>query len=53
VDNAYGLSLPPYMCIYSIVNLDNSKPYDPSILDREPKQVFPFVKDLTPDSYQS
>jgi len=32
-DNTYRLSLPPYKRIYSIVNVDNIKLYDPSMLD--------------------
>jgi hypothetical protein len=32
-DNAYRLSLPPYMCIYSVVNVENIKLYEPSMLD--------------------
>ena len=32
-DNAYILSLPPYMHIYLVVNVENLKLYDPSILD--------------------
>jgi hypothetical protein len=34
-DNAYKLRLPLYMCIYSVVNVENIKIYEPSILDRE------------------
>ena len=32
-DNAKGLSLSPYMCIYSVVNVENLKLYNPSMLD--------------------
>jgi hypothetical protein len=32
-DNTYKLSLPPYMRIYSVVNVDNLKLYDPSMMD--------------------
>jgi hypothetical protein len=32
-DNVYRLSLPPYMCIYSVVNVENLKLYEPSMLD--------------------
>jgi hypothetical protein len=34
-DNDYRLSLPPYMHIYSVVNVKNLKLYDPSMLDKE------------------
>jgi hypothetical protein len=32
-DNFYRFSLPPYMCIYLVVNVENMKIYEPSILD--------------------
>jgi len=32
-DNAYRLSLPPYMNIYYVVNLENLKIYEPPMLD--------------------
>jgi hypothetical protein len=31
-DNSYKISIPPYMHIYSVVNVDNLKIYDPSML---------------------
>ena len=34
-NNAYILSLPPYMHIYSVVNVENTKLYEPSMLDWE------------------
>jgi hypothetical protein len=34
-DNAYRPNLPPYMCIYAIVNVKNLKIYEPSMLDQE------------------
>jgi hypothetical protein len=49
-DNTYRLSLPPYMCIYSVVKVENLKLYEPSILDQEEEQVLPSIKDLTPNS---
>jgi hypothetical protein len=36
-DNAYRLSLPQYMCIYSLVDVKNLKLYDPSMLYQEDK----------------
>ena len=48
-DNAYQLSLPPYMRIYSIVNVDNLKLYEPSMLDQEEEHVLPFVEYLAPN----
>jgi hypothetical protein len=38
-DNTYRLSLPPYMHIYSVVNVENLKFYDPSMLDQEEERV--------------
>ena len=37
--NAYRLGLPPYMCIYLVVNVDNIKLYEPSMLDQEEKVI--------------
>jgi hypothetical protein len=37
-DNSYRLSLPPYMCIYSVVNVENLKLYEPSMLDQETEE---------------
>ena len=49
-DNSYRLSLPPHMRIYSIVNLENLKLYEPSMLDQEEEQVLSFVEDFAPDT---
>jgi hypothetical protein len=48
-DNAYKLSLPPYMCIYSVVNVENLKLYEPSMLDHEEEKL-PSIEDLAPYS---
>jgi hypothetical protein len=34
-DNSYRLILLPYMHIYSVVNVENLKLYEPSMLDQE------------------
>ena len=34
-NNAYRLSLPPYMRIYLVVNVENLKLYESSMLDQE------------------
>jgi hypothetical protein len=34
-DNSYRFSLPPYMHIYSVVNVENLKLYEPPMLDQE------------------
>ena len=49
-DNAYQLNLTPYMHIYSIVNVENLKLYEPSMLDQEEEHVLPYVEDLAPDA---
>jgi hypothetical protein len=51
-DNAYRLSLPPYMCIYSVVNVENLKLYEPSMLDQEEEKVLPTIEDLAPDAQE-
>jgi len=38
------------MHIYSIVNVDNLKVYEPSMLDQEEEQVLPSVEDLAHDA---
>lgn len=48
-DYAYQLNLLPYIEIYSIVNIENLKSFEPSMLDNEPSKVLPFVKDLMTD----
>ena len=50
VDNSYRFSLPPYMHIYYVVNVDNLKLYEPSMLDHEEEHVLPSVEDLAPDA---
>ena len=49
-DNTYILNLLPYMCIYSVVNVENLKLYEISMLDQEEDQVIPSIEDLAPDS---
>jgi hypothetical protein len=34
-DNSYIINLPPYIFIYSVVNVKNMKLYEPSMLDQE------------------
>lgn len=45
-DNAYGFSLPPYMHIFLVVNVENWKLYEPSMLDQEEEHVVPFVEEV-------
>ena len=49
-DSAYRLNQPPYMCIYSVVNVENLELYEPSMLDQEEEEVLPSVKDLALDA---
>ena len=48
--DAYRLSIPPYMHIYSVVNVENLKQYEPSMLDQEKEQVIPTIEDLALDA---
>jgi hypothetical protein len=50
-DNTYRLSIPPYMRIYSVVNVENLKLYENSMLDQEEEQVLPCIEDLAPDAH--
>ncbi|XP_057857737.2 uncharacterized protein LOC131066887 [Cryptomeria japonica] len=46
--NAFHLNLPPYMQIYSVVNVENLKLYEPPmILDEEANVQVPSVDDLS------
>jgi hypothetical protein len=51
-DNSYKLNLSPYMCIYIVVNVENLKLYEPSMLDQEEDQVFPSIEYLAPDAQE-
>lgn len=37
------------MEIYSVVNVENLKPFKPSMLDDEPSKTLPHVEDLVTD----
>jgi hypothetical protein len=37
------------MHIYSVVNVENLKLYEPFMLDREEEQVLPSIEDLAPE----
>jgi hypothetical protein len=48
-DNAYRLNIPWYMCIYSVVNVENLKLYEPYMLDQGTEEQFlPTIEDLAP-----
>jgi hypothetical protein len=48
-DNAYRINLPPYIHIFSVVNVDNLKLYEPSMLDQE-EHVLPSIEELAPNA---
>ena len=42
-------TLPPYMCIYLVVNIENLKLYEPlMIIDPEEDTHIPTIEDLAP-----
>ncbi|CAL2259851.1 unnamed protein product [Prunus armeniaca] len=47
-DNAFQLELPPYMHMYSVINAENLKLFEPSVLDDDPDEDIrlPSVDDL-------
>ena len=47
-DNAYRLSIPPYIYIDLVVNVKKLKLYEPSLLYQEEEQVLPTIKDIAP-----
>ena len=48
--NAFRLNLPPYMQIYSVVNVENLKLYEPPmIMDEEINIQIPSIDDLAPE----
>jgi hypothetical protein len=51
-DNSYRLSLPSYMHIFPVVNVENLKLYDPSMLDQEEEQVLPTIEYIAPYSQE-
>ena len=49
-NNAFRLDLPPYMCIYLVLNVENLKLYEPPmIIDLEEDTQIPTVDDLAPE----
>lgn len=49
-DNTYILSLWPYACIYSMVNVENFQLYEPPMLDEEGEHFLPSIENLSPNS---
>ena len=48
-ENAFRLDLPAYMHIYSVVNAENLRLFEPSLIeDPEEQSQLPFVDDLLP-----
>ena len=49
-NNAFRLYLPPYMRIYSVINVENLKLYEPSmIMDPKEGTQIPRIDDLAPE----
>ncbi|GJZ17640.1 hypothetical protein Tco_0553763, partial [Tanacetum coccineum] len=48
-ENACQLELPAYMEMYSVVNVDKLKLFEPSMLDEELGESLPAVEDITTD----
>ena len=40
------------MCIYSVVNVENMKLFELSMLDREPDKVLPSIEDLALETWE-
>ena len=48
--NTFRLELPPYMQIYSVVNLENLKLYEPpKIMDERENVSFPSIDEFAPE----
>jgi hypothetical protein len=48
--NAFHLDLPPYMHIYSVVNVENLKHFEPPmIMDQGEEVSLPLVDEFSPD----
>ncbi|KAA8535891.1 hypothetical protein F0562_030894 [Nyssa sinensis] len=45
-ENACQLDLPIYMEMYSVVNVEKLKLFEPSMLDGEPQEMLPSINDL-------
>jgi hypothetical protein len=48
-DNYYIHRLPPYMFIYSRVNVENLKLYEPTMVDQKEGQVLALIEKLALD----
>lgn len=49
-ENAFHLGLPAYMQIYSVVNVENLRLYEPSLIeDPEEQGQLPSIEDLLPE----
>jgi hypothetical protein len=50
--NSFHLNIPPYMQIYSVVNIDNLKLYEPPmIIDRQESVSVPSVDEFSPKHF--
>ena len=49
-ENDFRLDLPAYMQIYSVINVENIRLYEPSLIeDHEEKSQLPSIRDLLPE----
>lgn len=50
-ENAFWLDLPPYMGIYSVVNLENLKLFEPSMIDEDGEEgmILLSIENFLPD----
>ena len=49
-NNAFRLDLPPYMQIYSVVNVENLRLYEPPmIVDHDDSNIMPSIDDFAPE----
>jgi hypothetical protein len=48
--NAFWLELPPYMQIYSVVNVENLRLYEPPMIEDQGENVqIPTIEDFAPE----
>ena len=49
-NNAFQLELPSYMQMYSIVNVENLRLYEPPLIDDQGSDIMlPFIEDFSPE----
>ena len=49
-NNAFRLDFPPYMQMYAVVNVENLKLYEPSLIDNHGEHVqIPSINNFSPE----